>query len=70
MIIQLTDFKGEIPRLLPRLLPGTAAQDRLYITGDGAPKMRVADTLYDLAVARSTAQLTGTVSGMAGGIDA
>lgn len=46
---------------------GPVAQDRLYYTGDGAPKMLVADTVYGLAVptpvdAPSVA-VTGTGSG-------
>jgi len=31
---------------------GAVAQDRLYYTGDGAPKMRVNDVIYPLAVPR------------------
>src|SRR5690349_16411273 len=27
-------------------VPGPVAQDRLYYTGDGAPKMRVSSTIY------------------------
>ncbi|QRE00585.1 hypothetical protein [Pseudomonas phage Itty13] len=43
--------------------PGPVAQDRLYYTGDGAPKMRVNGTVYNLAVPRPTAALTAAVSG-------
>jgi hypothetical protein len=103
-MLQLLDFKGEIPRRHPRLLPkgfaqravntrledgcigpvkdplfisatpattrsmyldgtswltwttdvdavpGPVATDRLYITGDGAPKMRVGEQTYNLAL--------------------
>ncbi|WP_333826855.1 hypothetical protein [Pararhodobacter sp.] len=31
-------------------VPGPVAQDRLYFTGDGAPKMRVGTTVYPLAL--------------------
>lgn len=44
-------------------LPGPVAQDRLYLTGDGAPKMIVANTQYDLAAPAPTAALTAVVSG-------
>lgn len=123
-IIQLTGFSGEIPRLLPRLLPemaaqeayntrltngglepvrepaveftpevepvddstiylhngewriwpglvhatpGPVAQDRLYYTGDGVPKMSVGGTDYNLAVDSPPTQLTATVSGTGDG---
>lgn len=118
--LKLMQFSGEIPRLLPRLLPdggaqraenvrlddggltpvrrmravhsvtgvegeiktiykhgptwlawntvvhaapGPVAQDRLYYTGDGAPKMRVGSTVYPLAVPFPTAAPTATLSG-------
>lgn len=32
------------------VVPGPVAQDRLYITGDGAPKIRVGGQTYDLAI--------------------
>lgn len=32
------------------VVPGPVAQDRLYITGDGAPKVRVGSETYDLAI--------------------
>ena len=44
-------------------VPGPVATDRLYYTGDGAPKMRVGSTVYDLAVPFPTAALTATVTG-------
>jgi hypothetical protein len=123
--IKLTQFTGEIPRLIPRLLPDTAAQnsmnvrledggltpvrkrnfvanvvglaagtiktiykngaewlawpvnvdaapgpvatDRLYYTGDGAPKMRVAGVVYPLAVPQPAGSLTGTPGGAGSG---
>ena len=43
--------------------PGPVAQDRLYYTGDGKPKMRVGEDVYDLAVPFPTAALAATVSG-------
>ncbi len=43
--------------------PGPVAQDRLYIFGDGVPKMRVAGVDYGLAVTRPAGALTATVSG-------
>lgn len=46
-------------------VPGPVAQDRLYIFGDGKPKMRVAGVNYDLAVNAPTSALVGTVSGTA-----
>jgi hypothetical protein len=116
--LKFAQFSGEIPRLIPRLLPDTGAQhaenvrlddggltpmrkareettlsgsgiktiyrwgstwlswtsvvnavpgpvatDRLYYTGDAAPKMRVGTTDYDLAVPFPSAALTATVTG-------
>ncbi len=120
-ILKITGFSGEIPRLVPRLLPEAAAQyaanarlesgglapyrkpkfitrissiaagliktiyrhddtwmawdkpvycapgpvaaDRLYVMGDGAPKMIVGGATYPLAVPRPTAALSASVSG-------
>lgn len=120
-IIKITGFSGEIPRLVPRLLPemasqyavnarlesgglspyrkpkfitridsiaagliqtiynnagtwmawdkpvyvapGPVAADRLYIFGDGAPKMQVGATSYPLAIPQPAAALTAAVSG-------
>lgn len=45
--------------------PGPVAQDRLYYTGDGLPKMRVGSTVYDLAVPYPTGALTAALSGSA-----
>jgi hypothetical protein len=118
--LKLMQFSGEIPRLLPRLLPdggaqraenvrlddggltpirkmrsvhtvtgvtgdvktiykygsdwlawptivnaapGPVAQDRLYYTGDGVPKMRVGSTVYNLKVPFPSTALTATLSG-------
>src|SRR5690606_7510378 len=47
--------------------PGPVAQDRLYYTGDGVPKMRVGGNVYPLAVPRPTTKLTATVSGTGSG---
>lgn len=46
------------------LAPGPVAQDRLYYTGDGLPKMRVGGAVYALAVPRPTVSLTGSASGV------
>jgi hypothetical protein len=43
--------------------PGPVAQDRLYYTGDGAPKMRASGTVYPLALPRPSVALTATPSG-------
>lgn len=48
---------------LVHVAPGPVATDRLYITGDGAPKMRTGGTTYDLAVVAPTTKLTGTIGG-------
>lgn len=48
-------------------VPGPVAQDRLYYTGDGKPKMRVAGAVYDLAVPFPSAALTATLSGTGSG---
>jgi hypothetical protein len=117
MKIRIADFKGEIPRRHPRLLPmeyaqearntrlddgtiapvrqkalvttlaadagtifyhkdawfsfpgdvdvvpGPVAQDRLYLTGDGVPKMRVAGVTYPLALPAPASAPTATMSG-------
>lgn len=46
-------------------VPGPVAADRLYITGDGAPKMRVGSAVYDLAIPLPTVAPTAAVSGTA-----
>lgn len=48
---------------LVHAVPGPVAQDRLYYTGDGAPKMRVAGTVYSLAVPSPAGALTATLVG-------
>lgn len=48
-------------------VPGPVATDRMYYTGDGAPKMRVGSTIYDLAVPYPTAALTAGLSGVGTG---
>lgn len=118
-VLRLAQFSGEIPRLLPRLLPdtgsqhaenvrlddggltpvrkarpehiftgitgiqtiykfgstwlawdkvvnavpGPVAEDRLYYTGDGVPKLRVGTDVYPLAVPFPATALTGVVTG-------
>lgn len=47
--------------------PGPVAQDRLYYTGDGAPKMRVGSTVYPLALPAPAGALTATLSGVGSG---
>ncbi len=42
---------------------GPVDTDRLYYTGDGAPKMRVGSTDYDLAIPRPATALTATSDG-------
>lgn len=44
-------------------VPGPVARDRLYYTGDGAPKMRVDGVVYDLALTPPAAALTCTRTG-------
>jgi hypothetical protein len=44
-------------------VPGPVATDRLYILGDGAPKMRVAGVIYPLAVPFPASALTATLGG-------
>lgn len=43
--------------------PGPVAQDRLYIMGDGAPRLRVGSTEYPLKLAPPAGALTGTPAG-------
>lgn len=43
-------------------VPGPVAQDRLYYTGDGAPKMRVGSTIYPLALNAPTGALTAAIT--------
>ena len=43
--------------------PGPVASDRLYVTGDGKPKIIVDGQTYDLAVARPASKPVATVNG-------
>lgn len=43
--------------------PGPVATDRLYVTGDGKPKVIINGTTYDLAVQRPASKLVATVNG-------
>ena len=43
--------------------PGPVAEDRLYFTGDGVPKMKIGATIYELAVDRPTGALAATLGG-------
>ena len=45
------------------VVPGPVDQDRLYITGDGVPKLRYMNVDYPLAVPFPEAALTASVSG-------
>lgn len=47
--------------------PGPVADNRLYFTGDGVPKMRVSQVDYDLAVPRPTAALMAATAGTGSG---
>jgi hypothetical protein len=49
-------------------VPGPVAQDRLYYTGDGVPKMRVGSSVYPLAVPVPAAALTSARVGTLGAI--
>ena len=44
-------------------VPGPVAQDRLYYTGSGAPKMRVGGTVYPLKIGRPSSALAAVSSG-------
>lgn len=46
-------FEGDVD-----MAPGPVADDRIYYTGDGAPKMRVGDTIYGLALDAPATQPT------------
>lgn len=48
-------------------VPGPVATDRLYYTGDGAAKMRVGSTIYDLAVPFPTVALSASLGGVGSG---
>lgn len=47
--------------------PGPVADDRLYYTGNGKPKVLISSTTYDLAVPPPAAALTATLSGTGSG---
>ncbi len=47
--------------------PGPVANDRLYYTGDGTPKMRVNNQVFDLAIPRPTSALNAVVTGTGNG---
>ncbi|MFC3074918.1 hypothetical protein [Shinella pollutisoli] len=47
--------------------PGPVAQDRLYFTGDGAPKVRIGGVNYPLKVPRPSARLTTSKTGTGSG---
>lgn len=49
-------------------VPGPVAQDRLYYTGDGVPKMRVGSDIYPLAVTAPTTGLTATNGSVPGAV--
>lgn len=49
------------------LARGPVAQERLYYTGDGAPKMRIGEDVYPLAVPRPAAAPTATPDGSGAG---
>ncbi|YP_010115334.1 internal virion protein [Sinorhizobium phage PBC5] len=48
-------------------VPGPVAQDRLYFTGDGAPKVKIGGVDYALKVPRPTGALTAALSGTGSG---
>lgn len=43
-------------------VPAPVAEDRLYVTGDGKPKLIVGEDTYDLAVARPTSKLVPVIN--------
>lgn len=47
--------------------PGPVAEDRLYYTGDGAPKLRYNDVVYGLAIPPPAVKLGAALSGSGGG---
>lgn len=48
-------------------VPGPVAQDRVYFTGDGVPKLRVDGQTYPLAVPRPGAAMAAAVAGVGDG---
>lgn len=47
--------------------PGPVATDRLYFTGDGAPKVRIASTNYTMAITAPSVALTAALGGSGSG---
>ena len=47
--------------------PGPVADDRLYYTGDGVPKVQIGGLIYNLAVSRPTSALNAAASGVGSG---
>lgn len=45
------------------VVPAPVAEDRLYLTGDGVPKLIVGEDVYDLALPRPEGKPTAVVSG-------
>lgn len=45
------------------VVPGPIASDRLYVTGDGTPKMIANGTTYELAIPRPTVKVNAVVNG-------
>ncbi len=52
---------------LVHAVPGPVAQDRLYVTGDGNPKLKVGANTYDLKVPGAVGALTATLGGVGAG---
>ncbi|EHK57746.1 hypothetical protein [Allomesorhizobium alhagi] len=48
-------------------VPGPVASDRLYYTGDGVPKMRVGEDIYELAIDPPAVALTAATDGAGSG---
>ncbi len=49
-------------------VPGPVAEDRLYYTGDGVPKMLAGGVTYDLAIAPPAGALTAVLGGVIGAV--
>lgn len=50
-------------------VPGAVADDRLYFTGDGIPKMRVNGVTYPIALKYPTTKVTASLSGAGDGFE-
>lgn len=59
------EWLGFIPQV--HAAPGPVAEDRLYYTGDGVPKLRVGEDTYNLAVPRPETEPTATSDGIGSG---